>query len=355
MSSRRTETVDAAMIGTGPLALFEGLRLARQGARVVFIDRAASIGGSWRTPTVFGFRNVEVGVHLIEARPKVNAWLRQITNGQITKSGSAIDFGLVGQRRIPMNMTRVILHGLVSAKAALRGNWDNAQRTVLSAVRSARNLCTPMYYPDAGFSSVVHALRKDLETLGAQFFFDTSVERLCVTGNGVDVQTDRQTLKSASVLMSSRAHAQIEGFSDLRTLVRRDSTYSYVLHLSGPAPRFDGYVEIIGDRSIKRVRNIGGFVRPAPPTGEALICVQTRKELELPEQERAAMLVARLAERELLDRRTRAVAQHCDIIQLATLTNAAVRQIESTYAPRIRVLRSTDFADCLETRLGNPD
>ena len=69
---------DAVLIGTGPPMLLEGLWRAEAGQRVVFVDRASEIGGSWRTPAVLGHRNVELGVHLIENRPHLNALLKNL-------------------------------------------------------------------------------------------------------------------------------------------------------------------------------------------------------------------------------------------------------------------------------------
>src|SRR5689334_9279330 len=109
---------DVVLIGTGPPMLLEGLALAERGRRVIFVDRASEIGGCWRTPSLLGHSNVEVGVHLIENRPNLNAVMESLLGSQgLTRHPP--DFALVVGRRFPLRPARVVLYGLVGGKALI--------------------------------------------------------------------------------------------------------------------------------------------------------------------------------------------------------------------------------------------
>lgn len=337
---------DVALIGTAPLTLIEGARLAKMGRRVIFIDKAGAIGGAWRSRDVLGFDNVEVGVHLIENRHRVRDWLAGLPIELAPQHG----FGLFGPVRIPLPLTRLVFHTMVAAKAAARRDWDSWARIALSARRALLNLPTPLLYPASGFSSLIACLQDDLIRRSAQFAFGTAVTDLRDTGKAVEVATDRFSLTVSKVVMSSRAHADIAGVSPAQA-ARRARTCSYVLHLAQAEPAFSGYVEVIGNRSIRRLRDIGPFARPRPEPGQALICVQSRDEMAGQDSEIGAVLIARLTALGLLRPGARLAGLHRELVPLTTLGQADLRRVNGTYGDRISVLPSTDFADCLESRL----
>jgi hypothetical protein len=333
------------LIGTGPPMLFQAIALAETGQRVLLLDAAPIPGGSWHLPDVLGFRSVEVGCHLIESRPLIHRVIANLLPAQEIRRGTP-DFGLWHGRRIPMPLARVLLYGLVGAKAALRGDGGKTWHSAVNMARSLRHVGLPMLYPRRGHAAVLAAALTRLEAAGAGIHLGCRVTRVQIGAAGVVAETAAGPVRARHLVMSSRAHAPVEGLEGLWEGCQQQRTHSLVLHLEGPAPRFDGYVEVIGHPVIKRARNVTGFAVPAVPAGQALVTVQFRDD---PGQDAAPVLGARAADwlglLGLLAPGTRPCGAYRDDVELATLPARALRAIARRHGDRVTLLRSVDLGD----------
>ncbi|MCK5831589.1 MAG: hypothetical protein KAH20_14945 [Methylococcales bacterium] len=339
---------DVVIIGTGPLALIEGLRLSEAGRQVTFIDSSEVIGGSWRSLSCFGFENIEVGVHLIENRFLVNQWMQDQLGTQFLDQGNQMDFGLVKGKHLSISTTRILLHSLVTGKALLCGRFGAASRTFLSACRAVTQFNTPFLYPNGGFSLLIQVLVEQLKSHNAAFVFGTNIRLLSPKSNNILLILDRGELEAKQVVMFSRAHAPIDSLLNFNDYIEVGQNHSIVLLLLGSAITFNGYVEILGDRLLKKVRNIGLFTRPIPKNGHSLICVQTRQNNGFNQDK---IIHKKLIDIGLLDSKTLLLDSFRDTFTLKTLSQSAARMINNRFDPKIVVHESTDFADCIETKL----
>jgi protoporphyrinogen oxidase len=339
---------DVIIIGTGPLALIEGLHLSEAGRHVTFIDSSEVVGGSWRSVSCLGFENIEVGVHLIENRFRVNQWMRDQLGAQFLDQRKQSDFGLVKGKHFSISATRILLHSLVTGKALLHGRLGAASRTFLSTCRAVSQFYAPFLYPNGGFSLLIQVLVKQLKRHNAKFVFGTNIQLLSPKSNNILLISDHGELEAEQVVMFSRAHAPIDSLPDLNDYIEIGQSHSMVLLLSGPAITFNGYVEILGDSLLKRVRNIGLFTRPIPRGGDSLICVQTRQDNG---ENHDKVIHKRLIDIGLLDSKTLLLDSFRDTFTLKTLTRTGARIINNRLSPKIVVHESTDFADCFDTHL----
>jgi len=156
-----SESYDVLLVGTGPPMLFEGLAFAQNGARVVFVDRATDLGGSWRTPDVLGFSDVEVGVHLIENRPHLNRLFHVLMGADELSIGTP-DFAVLKGRRVPMRSARVLLYALVSAKNLLKLKLERVWHSLKNSASALRHISLPLIYPRAGIASFLKRLEERL-------------------------------------------------------------------------------------------------------------------------------------------------------------------------------------------------
>lgn len=339
---------DVVIIGTGPLALIKGLYLSQAGRQVTFIDSSGVVGGSWKSLSCLGFENVEVGVHLIENRFRVNKWLRDQLGNQILDQGTQTDFGLVNGKRISISATRVLLHSLVTGKAILQGRLGTASRTFVSTSRAVSQFHAPFLYPESGFSLLIQTLVTQLQDYNVNFIFGVKVALASPRADGLLITLDCGEIKANQIEMFSRAHTPIEGMLELKEQIKTAQIYSLILLLSGPAITFNGYVEIIGDNLIKRIRNVGLFARPMPSGGKSLICVQLRQATNLNQD---AAVFKRLLDIGLINHKVRLLDSFRDTVMLKTLTQAGAHLINNCFSPKINIHESTDFADCLDTQL----
>jgi hypothetical protein len=323
--------------------LLHGLALAEAGRRVILVDAADRIGGSWKTRELFGYRNVEVGVHLIENRPHSNSAFRKAlgAGGMGAASG---DFGLINGRRLPMRAARILLYGLVAAKSALKGRREKTLHSLRNLALATRFAHLQLTYPAGGAAGAFATLATRLRAAGADIRLGCQIDRIEVVPGGVVAHAGYGRLEARALVMSSRAHAPISGLEPLWEDCQRVTTYSYVLRIAGAPPNFSGYVEVIGDRLLKRVRNVGGFARPAVPEGEALLTVQLRGA---PADERSAgrSILTRLGDLGLIEPGAVLLDIAADFVELRTLPAASLARIEATHPGRVTVLRTVDLGD----------
>jgi hypothetical protein len=338
-------TFDTLLIGTGPPMLFEGLSLAAKGQRIIFVDRASEIGGSWRTPAVLGYRNVEVGVHLIENRPHLNALLERLLGaGALVRHPP--DFGLILGRRVPIRPARVLLYALAAVKALVKGRRERASHALRNSLSGLVHSRAPLIYPAEGFGAVLDALTCRLNAAGAEFRFNTVVDRVEVTKHGIVAATDQGALLARRLVMSSRAHAPIVGVEQLCMSATTTVVHSLVMKAIDSEVGFDGYVEVIGDEILKRARNISRFTVPRPPAGTVMIVAQLRRPLDqLDDRELSAELLTRMRRLKLLGPRGVIAGIVRDEVTLNTLTKARATRIARLYPSQVTVLRTVDLSD----------
>ncbi len=336
--------------------LLEGLSRIRAGQTVLFVDRAARLGGAWQTPPALGFAAVETGVHLIENRAALNGAFEALIGRDGLIVGTP-DFGLAWDRRIPMRLTRVLLYTLVGGKAVLAGRGErglHALRNAVTAVRSAR---VPLVYPADGFAAVLDSLQGQLEAAGAQFLFDTEIRQVAVAEDHVVAGTSRGPRRAGALVMSSRAHAPIAGLEDLWQTTEPGVFRSLVLRLSGPPPRFDGYVEFLGDPLLKRARRVCVAPLPGAEAGDYAVTVQLRNGASCGGRRGPALArrtVARLRRAGLLPPGTRIVDSQEDVVIVRTLPLRSLRQIARRHRGRVHVLNTVDLSDLPAIRYGAP-
>ncbi len=58
---------DAVVVGSSPVCYVTALAEEAEGKRVLMVDAAESVGGTWKTIDMLGFSNVELGCHEIDA------------------------------------------------------------------------------------------------------------------------------------------------------------------------------------------------------------------------------------------------------------------------------------------------
>ncbi|MDZ4371006.1 MAG: FAD-dependent oxidoreductase [Phenylobacterium sp.] len=339
---------DALLIGASPIMLMRGVILASRGAKVVLLERSDQPGGAWATPPLLGFDRVEAGVHLLEARPAFYSALEQTGGMVLATAELGRDFALLRGRRVSLSGARAGFHAAVAAKALLRGERDKATRIGVSALRAARQAGRPFRYPLGGAWDLTDGLLGQLRDLGAEVRFGAEVRGIGLkpSAGQVECETTIGTFRPGQVTVSSRAHAPL--FIDgVRQAPETEPTtcHSVVLHVVDHAPGAFGYVEVLGDPVIKRVRDVSLFAAPSVPAGQALICLQLREALPADGLTLAGECRDNLVRLGLLSAGATVIAAARHDYGFVTITDHALRHLRRLSGGLLDVLHSTDFAD----------
>lgn len=326
-------------------------RLAEQGRRVAVMDRALSVGGAWATADVLGFRNVEIGVHLLENRPSLYRAIADLDGLNMQRDPCV---ALLNGRMLPMSSARILFHCGVGANSLRRGAVDRARRSFQSARRAACHVTDSFYYPCGGAARLVAGLAARLRASGGQIHLGEEIHRVDIQHGGVQCHTSTGTVSASMLLASSRALPPL-WLQGSRQAPQADQTrvFNAVLHIRSPAGLKSSYVEILGDKHLKRVRDVGRLTDPPPTPGESLLCVQYRDPKRVTREGLGPYLTKHLVRLNLIDPRAEVLGVHTSETRLTTVTDAALTDLERRAASALQLLRTTDFADGFVTAQRN--
>jgi hypothetical protein len=308
--------------------LFRGLRLARAGWRVTFVDAADRIGGGWRTIDAFGLEGVETGVHLFERRASSVAALCSLFAPE--ELVADLGHGQVGRRRIGLRAARALLYAGLLGKAVRRGSGERAGHALRKLGHSVGPGGLPLLYPAGGVAALLARLEARLLELGAGFRMGERVGRVELIPSGVRLHG--AGLDADRLVFSSRAHAPVVGHEALWRRLARSEVANLVMVVPEAALLFEGYAEIFAHDVVKRVRRFGG--------SRAVIVVQVRTADVSPEQ-----ALARLAALGLVRAGTRAEAARLERFGFTTLPTGPALRLARASGGRLEFLRTVDFSD----------
>ena len=347
---------DAIVIGTSPIMLCQAIRLRRHGRRVTVLDSGDQIGGAWATTNLLGYQGVEPAVHLLENRERTHSILQgEFGIPLAPETGS---FGIISNRKTSLHVARLLSFGGSSVRALMRRDTPRVFRGARSSMQAVRNWRIPFLYPPRGSRQILDTLREICEATSIDLEFGQKVHRLELDRGRSTVRVifgeDERIFRTA--VISSRAHAEIrvDGVE-----VERDAdealTRSIVLHCEGGGTPDLGYVEVIGDSILRRVRNIGRFTTPSPRKDRTLLCVQIReRNPDLPRSDpdiTAENVVRRLIELAIVPGSCRLLAYVTKEYLNSTIPAGRLRRIGSIDRDRLRVVESTDFSEGLAAPL----
>lgn len=340
-------TYDVVGVGTSPLVLMRAIAHARQGRRVLLCDRQEVVGGAWAVANVLGFENVETGVHLFENRPAMRRTLGQLLGDDLQRDRCAT---LVSGAMLPMSIARGAFHAAVGVNAFRRGLSDRGRRALGSAWRATRHLAEDFYYPSGGAAQITTALAAQFRGLGGEIRLGLELLEAELAAGGVVCRTRHDKFAAKRLLVSSRA------CPDLRlsgTLMRPETecsqVHNAVLHLRASSGLSRAYVEILGDKDLKRVRDVGRLAQPRTGHGEILMCVQYRDPGRAEGASIGAYLAEQLARLKLIGGGVSVVGAVAKSTDIVTVTDRGLLCAAQAAGPALEVLRTTDFAEGLVT------
>jgi hypothetical protein len=353
--------IDLIGIGTSPLMLIHALHAAQDGARVVLIDAAPGVGGAWRTVDLFGYRNLEPAVHLLENRPGIAQVLEAASGIAVPADTAGLNFGLWRGRPIAMGPARVMLHGLVGLRAALHGNGEKAARMAISARRAMGNLQTPFVYPQGGMGRVITAMARRLTDGGGTILLGQPVESIAVSNPHVTVTLSDRSLACRRLVFSSRGHAPILPLpGGTPPQMTTDRIRNAVLQFTGEWMRPTGYVEVFGDPMVKRLRNTGSIASLDPnatfataPAQVASVQLRSGKaglDENLTGSDLARALLDRLIHLRLIRPGAEPIDAQVFMNIMTTADRHACEALQNTYPDQLQFIQSTDFAEALVNR-----
>ena len=338
--------------------LCAAIRLAENGWHVRAIEEKDRPGGAWRTIEAFGFERVEPAVHLLENRPRTYRHLNEDLGVELQAEKRCE--GVIRGHRLGFHTTRIACFACVGLKGLLRRDLNRARLGLRSALRSVINVTTPFMYPKNGSGSLLEDLLDRASRLPIEFQFDTTIKNVIVdpADGHWTCRTSRGDEHFDRMVVSSRAHAEISiRATPLEIPARRSTVKSLLMLLRVAHPIETGYIEVLGDDIIRRIRNVGRFARPRPDHGTMILCVQLRERHPATEgalSDLVDRVQARLRRLRVIGSGDKIVDQKMEHFTHETIPDASVRSIGDQTGKIVTGLTTTDFAEDLANLLELP-
>jgi hypothetical protein len=325
--------------------MLKALDLHAQGRRVQILDRKNQAGGAWITKPVGRFRDVEIGVHLLQNRRLAYEFLETVVGIELVASPRG-HLAFLGPLPFSFSLGHLLEHVAYVVRSASRsaGELSSALRGLPPAVAS---IFEPCRYPPNGCRSITDRLLKLLKDAGIVPTFGVEITRVEIDDDrlGGTCCTTSGELRFRQIVVGSRAHCGIHHRGQRVPVHAPASTSTtFVLHLRGTLRRPFRYVRFWKDDILLRAGNTGRYASPAVDPDEVVVSAHIRPaSIKARPAETAGAILAKLISYKLIAPGASVIDFDVDSYPVQTIRDADMDRLERTLAPAVIALKTTDL------------
>lgn len=227
---------DCLFVGSSPFSLLEAIYQSQMGKKVIVIDSAAECGGAWRTISVCGISQVDLGCHEIGSNQELESFLTDC----------------IGCRLVALNDP-------LKQFSNLQEHPDG-------------------FYFSKGCSELMGCLKQLLAKTNITLLLNTRVEEVSIEDDLAVVKTTQGPVTAEQIFitpMSAFSIQENQNFFPIDKLNKQSFYHFYLLVEDPSEPRFS-YIELASPTAY-RVMNLTHF-SGLQNSGQHLMIVQTRSE-----------------------------------------------------------------------------
>ncbi len=270
---------DYVVVGTSPLSMFEALYKRCEGHRVLVVEQATECGGAWKSLTICGVPNVDLGCHEFGQDLAVRKFLEEYAGCNI----------------------------------------------ICNAPLSCQSPPTKEFYPSRGCYELIHNLEYLLQTSGVILWMNCKLESLFLDTDReiAEVRINGARYTTRKLLLSNSSDIQIEnpGVRDMYQAKVQTYPHLYLLIEDPTLPRFT--YKNLGVNGASRAMNLTPFAG-LEGTGKQLISFQLHKENFLDLQDN---YLEELKKQGLLDPSARILCKQTYIYKQVLLNRTPLHQL----------------------------
>lgn len=297
---------DAVVVGTSPVCYVAALAEEAEGKRVLMVDAAESVGGTWKTIDLLGFTNVELGCHEIDAdkgsygllqglgvplsvmrpQPTLYSTTPRFFPTRLSFRHRWIrDFYDVATGTKNYDLPWAKHHGV---KTKARGFY----RVARYALRSFKRGNFPAKYPPGGAMQIVSRLDELAHRAGIEVRCKTRIENLALDREGGRVRFTLNGEAASAGILHLTSHSTVGLIEDGDTTIDLNpsrnvwQTLYLVLRDCGPVPF--AYLVFAKPRLLHRASDLSRYAVPGPGRENCRLIALTIEETS-PETEATAL------------------------------------------------------------------
>ena len=297
---------DVVVVGTSPMCVIAALAERADGKRVLMVDGAEEVGGTWKTTELLGYSNVELGCHELDAIRSVYQLFDHlgIPMGVMDPQPAYIS---VEPRYFPKRLLyhqRWIreLYDVLTGRSNFDLHWVDPNslksriraflRVGRQASRSLRGLNRPAMYPPNGAIDIVRRLDELAREAGVEIRCETWLSEVAIDRSDNLVRfklNGADTTANAVHLTSSSNVGPIQDGSERIEMSPAGNCWQ-TLYLSlhdCPKPPFS-YTVFTNPKLLERASDLSRYAVPSQETPDARLIALTIQETA-PETEETAV------------------------------------------------------------------
>jgi hypothetical protein len=317
------EHFDVIVAGTSPMCMVTALAERADGKRVLVVDGADEVGGTWKTTELLGYTNVELGCHQLDAIRAVYRLFEDLGIPLAVMEPQpilvSVEPSYFPRRLVFHHRWLRELHDVFSGttnydlywvdKRSMKSRLRGALRAGRQASRALRGGRRPAKYPPNGAMDIVRRLddlarQAGIEIRLATWLSDIALDRdsdlVRFRLNGVMTTASRVHLTS-----SSNIGPIVDG-DDVVDVNTVDSCWQtlYLSLVDCPKPPFS-YAVFTNPKLLHRASDLSRYALPSEDVPDARLIALTINE-DAPETESTAIeALLRMQECGLIDRNAR--------------------------------------------------
>ena len=242
-----------AIIGSGPISLFEALYQAKLGNQVVIFEQKENIGGAWSTVQYDDGEDYEVGCHIWDVHKKSYRFLEQFLDDKLTPLQPSPNI-IYKNNKFPYDWkNNIILLKL------LKNNFKGylSIRKYIKPVIIKRKY----FYPKGGSAQLIKQLKYELISNRVEVRLDSEVKGLKKINNSWELQESSRTHFFDRIIVSSMSMIKEISFDEQNFVLKHKETVFTHFHLiiKGKTPNPISYIRVMGHRFIHRISDISSY------------------------------------------------------------------------------------------------
>jgi hypothetical protein len=319
----RAGLYDAVIVGTSPMCMIAALAERAAGKRVLMVDGASEVGGTWKTTELLGYSNVELGCHELDAIKPVYALFESLGIPLITMDPQP--FYISNEPRyFPRSLqfhNRWIreLHDLIRGRMSYDLDWTQAStlktrfRTALrvgrQASRAIRGTNRPALYPPNGAMEIVGKLDELVRTAGIEIRLSTWLTDVEIDRAAEIVRFKLNGVEASAAVLHLTSSSNMNGVLDGEEQVELagQPTCWQTLYLSlenCPKPPFT-YLVFYNPKLLHRASDLSRYAIPGPEAAGTRLIALTIDENAPESEETAREALLQMQDLNLLDKAAR--------------------------------------------------
>ncbi len=228
---------DSVVVGSSPICMCEAIYRAKTGEQVLLVERAAECGGAWKSITICGIPNVDLGCHEFGNNKQVEQFLEEYIGCRMI-------------RNAPKQ----------KGKGVKKSDWGT--------------------YPQRGCHEMSQNLQRLMQEAGVTILLSTRLEKVFIDKNRkiAEVQINGSRYSTKKIVVTAYSEIEIENVYHINNTRQSKYPHLYML-VRDPAPTQFTYHQpsITG---VTRLMNVTQFTG-LEERGFQLISLQVRDEKAL--------------------------------------------------------------------------